>query len=452
MTAVRRRRRQKPAREAALIVLYNVDTRKAFADLQLTKVLAQEELDARDAALAVEIVNGTLRWRGRLDWILAGYVKAGLDTIPAWILNILRMGLYQIFFLDRIPGHAAVDESVKLARRYGHSGTAGLVNAVLRRALKDGPAAYDPFTMIQDPSEALAVATSHPQWLVNRWVERYGEEEARKLLEANNRTPATGIRVNAMRTDRETLRRALADRGVAVEAGAFSRITLRADEGFVPRDVPEFEEGQFFIQDESETLVVELLAPEAGETIVDLCAAPGGKTCHIQETRGSEGFVVAADAQANRLGRIAENLRRMRLEHVGVVCADGRSLALSRPVDRVLVDAPCSGLGVLARRADARWRKTPRSLQNLLGLQAELLRSGANLVRPGGVLVYSVCSNEPEEGSAHVRKFLRENPGFSLEDASGYLPEGLAQEGCLQILPHRHRLDGAFAARMKRIT
>ncbi len=440
----------KSAREIALNTLYHVDTRKAFADLLLSRDLRSGALDPRDAALATELVNGTLRWRGRLDWVLGRYVRAGLDTLTPWVLNILRLGLYQILFLDRVPPHAAVDECVTLAKKYANPGAAGLVNAVLRKILREGAGAPDPEQILTDPDEAMAVAYSHPAWLVARWRRRLGDEETRSLLLADNRPALVGLRVNPQKTDRETLRRALAARGIEAEAAPYSRLALRVTGNIAFAGLPEFEEGHFLVQDESETLVGELLAPEPGETVLDLCAAPGAKATQIQEGRGSQGFLIAVDIQRNRLARVVENIQRMGVGNVGLICADGRSLGLARPVDRVLVDAPCSGLGVLGRRSDARWRKTEASMRALLPLQKALLEAGAGHLRPGGVLVYSVCSMEPEEGFRHIESFLAAHPAFEMESAEAFVPSEVVAEGCLLLYPHRHGTDGAFAARLRR--
>jgi 16S rRNA (cytosine967-C5)-methyltransferase len=445
-----RRTEPKTAREVALYVLYHVDTRRAFADLLLTQSLKQGALDPRDAALATELVNGTLRWRARLDWTLEQYVRPGLDTLPPWIRNVLRLGLYQILFLDRVPPHAAVDESVKLARVHGHSGTAGLTNAVLRKILKEPRPLPDPERVLPDRIEALSIAYSHPQWLVERWHRRLGDEETRALLIAENQAPDVCLRVNTARTDRETLRRALEEQGVQVEPGRWSRLTLRLKSHVIPAQLPGFSQGHFFIQDESETLVGDLLGALSGETVLDLCAAPGGKSTHIQESRESRGTVIAVDPDAKRGSRISENAARMGLQGVEVVIADGRQFALAHPVDRVLVDAPCSGLGVLGRRADARWRKTDASLRAMLPLERDLLEAGARWVKPGGVLVYSICSFEPEEGPTLVKAFLADHPEFTRQDAAEFLPPETVTDGCLLLLPHRHGTDGAFAVRMRR--
>jgi 16S rRNA (cytosine967-C5)-methyltransferase len=275
-------------------------------------------------------------------------------------------------------------------------------------------------------------------------------DETRELLLADNRPTPIGLRVNPLRTDRETLRRALLARGVEVEAAPYSRLSLKVTGNLVLAGLPEFEQGHFFIQDESETLVAELVGAEPGETVLDLAAAPGGKATQIQESRGSRGFLVASDAQMNRLGRVRENMARMGVRNMGIVCADARELALARPVDRVLVDAPCSGLGVLARRTDARWRKTEASMRALLPLQKEMLAAAAKHVKPGGVLVYSVCSTEPEEGMKQIENFLSHHPGFEREDAADFVPAEVVTDGCVLLYPHRHGTDGAFGARMRR--
>ena len=447
--AARRGGRPRTARDIALNVLYHVDSRRAFADLQINRNLKTGALNPRDVALVTELVNGTLRWRERLDWVLGGQVKAGIDSLSPWVLNVLRMGLYQILFLDRIPHHAAVDESVKLATRYANPGAAGLVNAVLRRTLRDGegPAPQD---VIDDPIKGAAIEWSHPRWMAERWWERFGPKSTMALMEANNRRPATCIRANVLKTDRETLRRALVSQDIEVESCTYSRTSLNVTGSFSPTSVPEFDQGLFFVQDESESLVAALLDPKPGETVLDLCAAPGGKTTHIQELRNNEGRLIAVDAQENRLKRVQENVSRLGIRGVETICAEGQDLNLDSQVDRVLVDAPCSGLGVLARRADARWRKTPDIIPQMAAIQQELLEAAASHLKPGGTLVYSVCSNEPEEGEMLIGQFLSDHKDFSLTDAPQILPAETVVDGFLQMFPHLQGTDGAFAARLRR--
>lgn len=442
-------RAPKTARELALEALYAVDRRHAFSDRLVHKLLAENPVSERDAALVTMLVRGTTRMRGRIDKLLDHYVKVGLDALPPWIQNVLRLGVYQIVYLDKVPPSAAVDESVKLARQHGHPGTVGLVNAVLRRVAAERDRLPRPD--LNDPSPtALADFYSHPLWLVERWVRRFGVEETRLLLEANNDPPPVTLRVNERRESAGVIRRRLQADDVDVMPGLFHEGTLRVRGDMVPARDPGFDLGHFIVQDESESLVVDLMAPTAGEFVVDLCAAPGGKTTQLAELVGPEGFVLAVEAQRGRLPRLRENVVRMQFQNIGIVQADGATLRLTRAADRVLVDAPCSGLGVLAKRADARWRKTEASIRQVVELQEQLLAAGAALVKPGGTLVYSVCSFEPEEGSRMVERFLAARPDFERVDAATILDPAVVEEGNLLTLPHRHRMDGAFAARLVR--
>lgn len=436
-------------REVALEALYAVDRRHAFSDRLLHRLLREHPMEPRDAALITNVVRGTLRWRGRIDAILEHYVKIGLDALPAMIQNILRMGVFQIVYLDRIPDSAAVDESVKLARKFGHPGTAGLVNAVLRKIVREKGSLPEP-RLGEDPAPALAALYSHPEWMVRRWLLRFGLDETKELLTANNTPPPVTVRANPLRESRANLLERLHGLNLEAEAGAYHAGSIRVLGDFVPTAVQSFHDGFFTIQDESESLVVDLLTPKPGETIIDLCAAPGGKTTQIAPLVGPRGRVLAVEVQKGRLKPLVENKSRMRLANIDLVVADGLTLNVRRPVDRVLVDAPCSGLGVLAKRADARWRKTEAGLRQVSALQESLIKAGAALVRPGGVLVYSVCSMEPEEGKRVVERFLNDAPGWRLEDAGAFLPAEVVEDGMLLTLPHRHKMDGAFAARLIR--
>ncbi|MDZ4804477.1 MAG: 16S rRNA (cytosine(967)-C(5))-methyltransferase RsmB [Candidatus Eisenbacteria bacterium] len=447
-----RKRREpipKSPREVALEALYAVDRRHAFSDRLLHKLLRDHPMDPRDAAMVTNIVRGTLRWQGRIDGLLNHFIKIGLDALPPMIQNILRMGVFQMLYMDRIPPSAAVDESVKLAKKFGHPGTAGLVNAVLRKMVVEKDNLPEP-RLGDNPAPALATIYSHPEWMVSRWLRRFGLDETRELLDANNTPPPVTIRVNPNRTTRDEFLKRLHDMDLTAEIGEHHANTIRVNGDFAPASVSSFHEGLFTVQDESESMVVDLLGPKPGELVVDLCAAPGGKTSQISELVGKKGLVIAVEGQKGRLKPLCENQTRMALTNAALVLADGRNLVLNKPVDRVLVDAPCSGLGVLAKRADARWRKTEASVRSIAVLQAELLKAGAALVRPGGVLVYSVCSMEPEEGDQQIKRFLAEHPDWQLDDAAAHLPAVMVTDGMMLILPHRHKMDGAFAARLLR--
>jgi 16S rRNA (cytosine967-C5)-methyltransferase len=435
-------------REAALKILHAADTRSAFSDRLLDGAHARTNQDPRDQALMHELVKGTLRWRGRLDHVLDALVHIGLSQVQPWIKNILRMGAYQILFLDRVPVHAAVDESVKLAHEYGHAGTAGLVNSVLRKLAEQKDTLALP---TGDDAASLAAWGSHPQWIVERWLERFGPEATRALLLADNRTVPVGLRVNLLRGTRDQLIAKLASAGVTATPAKYSPDLVWAEANTAPGSLALFKQGQCTAQDESEALVSRLVAPQATERILDLCAAPGGKCTHLAELMADDGEVWAMERNEARVLSLQGNVDRLGTHSVHVVQGDGRTYTFPMPFDRVLVDAPCSGLGVLARRADARWRKEPVMLDDMPPIQLELLAAGGRRARPGGVLVYSVCSFEPEETTEVVEDFLAENPQFVLESAAGLLPEAVVDEhGFMRVYPHVHGCDGAFAARFRR--
>ena len=435
-------------REAALRILHAADTRSAFSDRLLEGAHLRGGPDPRDQALMHELVKGTLRWRGRLDWALDSLVHVGFGQLPPWVRNVLRMGAYQILFLDRIPPHAAVDESVKLATKYGHPGTAGLVNSVLRR-LVEGKDALE-FPSGDDP-DSLAVWGSHPVWMVERWLEDLGPVTARELMSANNRAARVGLRVNTLRGTREALLERLAADGVEASPAGLSPDLVWVDSHHAPGTLAAFREGLCTVQDESEALVGRLVDPRPHERVLDLCAAPGGKCTHLAERMTDEGEVWAVERNESRMPSLVSSIERLGVHSVHVVQGDGRTYVFPMPFDRVLVDAPCSGLGVLGRRADARWRKGPEVLREMPPIQLELLVAGGRRARPGGVLVYSVCSFEPEETTDVVERFLRQNPQFVIESAAELLPAAaLGEDGFMRLLPHVHGCDGAFAARFRK--
>ena len=435
-------------REAALRILHAVDTRSAFSDRLLDGAHARGGPDERDQALLHELVKGTLRWRGRLDWTLDKLVHVGFAKLQPWIRNILRIGAYQILFLDRVPAHAAVDEAVKLANKYGHPGSAGLVNGVLRRLVDEKDQLAPPGG---DDPESLAAWGSHPRWLVDRWLSRFGVGGTRALMLADNRPARVGLRVNRLRGTREQLIERLKGEGVGSSPARWSPDLVWLEDHLPIGRLAALREGWCTAQDESEALVTLLLAPQPHERILDLCAAPGGKCTHIAERMGDEGEVWAMELAEGRLPTLEATVARLGTHAVHVVQGDGRNYPFPMPFDRVLVDAPCSGLGVLARRADARWRKGPDILAEMPDVQVALLAAGGRHARPGGVVVYSVCSFEPEETVDVIERFLDQNLGFVLESVAGVIPDELVDEqGFMLLLPQVHGCDGAFAARLRR--
>ncbi|PTX61220.1 16S rRNA (cytosine967-C5)-methyltransferase [Melghirimyces profundicolus] len=447
--------RRKTARDVALDVLMAVEERGAYSNLLLNDALTKSGLSSRDRGLATELVYGTIQRRNTLDWILNGLVKKGVTSLEPWVRHLLRMGIYQLRYLDRIPGRAAVHETVRMAKERGHRGVSGLVNGVLRSYQRR----RREWTLPEDPEtpEKLALATSHPEWMVRRLMEVYGKETARAVLEAGNRPPRTAVRVNPLKSDRETVARLLSEQnpGMEVEASPLSSQGLILKGGGNPARGLLFREGWVTIQDESSMLVSEVVDPRPGERVLDGCAAPGGKTGHLGERMKNEGVLFSCDLHPHKIRLIEDQVRRLGLTIVEARRADLRELPGNvEPFDRVLLDAPCSGLGVIRRKPDIKWSKEPREVASLTSLQAQLLDAAAELVVPGGTLVYSTCTLEPKENAEQVSAFLERHPEFrpdgSLEDR---LPEAVREkalrgEGWVQILPHHFDSDGFFIARM----
>ncbi|MDR7402630.1 MAG: 16S rRNA (cytosine(967)-C(5))-methyltransferase RsmB [Armatimonadota bacterium] len=438
-----------PAREVAAQVLARVDSTGAYSTLLLHHALARAGLGPADAALATEIVQGTLRWQARVDWTLAAVVRYPLAELPPPIRAILRASVYQLLFLDRVPAHAVVSDAVTLARAHGHAGVAALVNAVLRRVAARGER-----PLPEDPIGRLAIEYSHPRWLVERWVQRLGPEETAQLCRANNTPPPLAVRVNVLARTPDEVAAQLASTGVRVQPTVLAEgLILDGPAGPRRRLV---EEGILMVQDLGAMLVTHLLDPQPGETIIDACAAPGGKTTHIAERQGDRGRIIACDVHPGRLDLVRRRAQGRGLRSIEVVVADARALGARWPeaADRVLLDAPCSGLGVVRRRPEIKWRVRPADLPAHAARQLEMLRGACGAVRPGGVLLYSVCTTEPEEGPDVVAQFLRAHPDF-VPDPDLPVPPGLPSggdpPGSLTLWPHRHGTDGFYIARMRRL-
>ncbi len=454
------------ARKLALAILKRVEA-GAFA-APLLQALDREGLDARDCALVTELVYGTLRRRLYLDHVLAGCSSRPTAGIDSDVRRILHLGLYQLLFLDRVPDHAAVSEAVSMAKQAGGrraAGPAAFVNAVLRAVAshRDRVPAPPRARPGQDPAAALSIAYSQPAWLVERWLRRFGAEEAERLLEAQNHPAPVALRVNRLRLSAEEAAGRLAGEGVRTRPSARLPEFLLVEEG-VPQRARAYHEGLFYIQDEASGLVARLAEaglPDRGAFVLDACAGPGGKTLALVEAVGRSGLVVGSDLRPGRLRRLVENARRLRLSGWAVVAVDldrgGSPFLPGVRFDAVLLDAPCSGTGVIRRHPELRYRLGPADIPRLSALQARLLERCAGLVRPGGRLVYSVCSLEREEGAEVIRGFLRGRPDFVLEDPREELPEAARTvvgvepgETWLETLPHRDGLDGFFAARLRR--
>ena len=430
-------------------VLERVEADAIFADIALERELTARRLPARDAALATELAYGTLRWQRYLDWILAPHSRRRLESLDPRVRVILRVTAYQIAFLERVPAFAAVNDAVTLAPRT--PGVRAFVNAVLRSFARRDPREREPAPP-RDPIDALATRCSFPTWLAERWVARYGREDAEALMRALNERPPLTLRTNTLRITRDALARRL-----ETEEGLAWRTTPLAPEGLVvgpggaPGEWRAFADGSCAVQDEASMLVARLLAPEPGSTVADVCAAPGTKTTHLAELMGDRGRVLAFDRDPARLTRVREAAARLGITIIDT--RDGPVEALApgfcTACDRVLVDAPCSNLGVLRRNPEVKWRRQPSDL--LLGSrrQSEILATAATMVKPGGRLVYATCSLEPEENEAVVRTFLAAHPDFATDPPDTF-PLPLDVDGWLRCLPHRQGTDGFAAVRFRR--
>jgi 16S rRNA (cytosine967-C5)-methyltransferase len=442
------------ARLVAARVLDRVESARAYADLALHAVLHDDRLSVRDRAFATELVYGTLRWRGRLDFALATCCDRPLPELEPAVLTLLRLGAYQLLFLS-VPPRAAVDESVRCAQAMGWARASGLVNAVLRRLARKRETLPFP-ELATEPLAHLVHALSMPEWIAQRWLSALGAEEAAALARASNETPPLSARANPLVNTRAQLLAELALRWTGAKLAEHAPLALSLGHGLDPGSDPAFREGRFTIQDEASQLVVELLDPQPGEAVLDLCAAPGAKTTGIAERVGAAGLVVACDRNQRRLDLVGRAVRRLELANVHLAQADGtRPLGgLPRaPFARVLVDAPCSGLGTLRRNPDARWRLRPADPASLAEVQRALLENAARSVMPGGALVYSTCTLLSEENEAVVAAFLAQHPEFSLS-ARAELPAAVRPfveaDGFMRTWPQRHGTDGFFAARLRR--
>lgn len=429
------------AREAALRILaggmWNDDGREA----------ALKGLEERDRALASAIAAGAVRMRGAIDYFLAQLLHQDLSLLPPGVMNLLRAAVFQIRWLDRVPDWAVVNESVELARRIGGGRYQGLVNAVLRRFIREGGDMPLP-SLETEPVRGLAVRHSFPEWLVARWLERYGIGEAAELLESCNRTAPLVLRTCP--SGRETLAESLRGGGVSFRPGLYAPGALVLESGANPARLPGYGEGLFYVQDEAAMLVGLLAAPGQNDLVLDLCAAPGGKATHLAELAGDGATVAAAEPAPVRLAVLRRNIRRLKIDNVFGVAADSLHPPFRR-ADLVLCDVPCSGTGVLRRKPDLRWRIKAGDLISLPALQADILNAAADCVRQGGALVYSTCSLEPEENRAVVLSFLQRRKDYRLQNAREYLSETVAsQDGFLETMPHRHGVDGVFGARLVR--
>jgi 16S rRNA (cytosine967-C5)-methyltransferase len=444
------------ARTKALDVLIRRTKRGSPLD-PLFDVLVMKDplLTDLDKAFVREIVYGVMRWQGRLDWVIATYSRISPPKMERVVINILRMAAYQLLFMDRIPPHAAVDESVKLAKMMGKEDAAPFVNGILR-GIAEGRKEV-PFPDLKtDPINHISTYYSHPPWLVRRWITQWGIEETIALCQANNQIPPFTVRVNTLKGSRKVAIQRLQDQGVEVKPTHFSPVglILKAPPPIAPWKF--FQEGWFQVQDEASQLVSYILGPHAGERVLDICAAPGGKTSHLAQLMENQGEILAADISQVKLSLLLDNCRRLGISIVKTQIFDATSPLPIPPetFDRVLVDAPCTGLGTLRRNPDGKWRVKEADITRLQKIQRNILIQAAPMVKSGGVLVYGTCTLTTEENEEVIEPFLSEHKEFRLEHTSAFLPpecEDLVdRRGYFLSFPHSHDTDGFFSVRLRK--
>ena len=438
-------------RKVALTILHQVAADGAYSNIALNNRLKQAQLSALDKGLVTELVYGTLRHQGTLDYILSLFLTKPLNKLPLWILLILRMGLYQLRYMDKIPDSAAINESVKLAKKYGHQGTAGLVNGTLRNIVRNPEKIIFP-----DPeksaAEYISAYYSHPLWLVERWLAEYGFEDTVALCRYNNEASGVSLRCNTLKISPNELLDCLQENGAEAVRGNF------ADEAVLLENIKKSKlsqliaDGLVYPQHQSSMLPALALSPTEGSRVIDACAAPGGKTTHLAQLMNNKGEIRAFDVFEHKVKLIDDNCRRLGIDIVKTSVADSRKLPaeLDDWADFALVDAPCSGLGVLRIRPDARWQKTPDTIKEMADIAHDILNCVAKKVKVGGYILFSTCTIAHEENQDTADKFLAEHPNYKAVPIVD-MPNMIYENSPFwQILPQKHGIDGFYLAKFQR--
>lgn len=438
-------------RGIAVKILNRVDRTDAYLDKLLEIEIKNSELSGPDKSLLFEIVHGVMRWLGRIDWILNGFYKGQFSKCIPNVKNALRVALYQILFLDKVPDYAAVNEAVEFVKKLQGQKSADLTNAVLRSIIRSKNAINYPNSE-EDVVNYFSAYYSHPSWLVKRWVARYGREFTEQLLISNNNKPYLAIRVNNIKTNIEELKTLLNKVDLKFSQGKYNDEFLRLQNLTNITDWEYFTKGYFSVQDESTGIPCKLLDVKSGMRVLDLCSAPGGKTAFLADMMNNEGEIIAIDRYESRLKILSKNLDRLGVKNVQTIVVEAEAYETEQLFDRVLIDAPCSGLGTLTKKPDIKWKRDLGDIRKIVNIQYDLLKKGGSLLKPGGILVYSTCTIEPEENFEIVKKFLDEEPGFKLLNAKDFINEELTDSnGCVQTYPNVHQIDGSFAAKLQKL-
>lgn len=434
-------------RGTSVKILNRVERTDSYLDKLIDNELRSGEFNDFDKALLTEIVHGVLRWQSKLDWVLNGFFHGNFSKAEVTVRNTLRAALYQILFLDKVPDHAAVNEAVEFIKRVRSEKAGGLVNGVLRNIIRNKEGIHYPDVQ-NDAALYLSTMYSYPLWMVRRWMNRFGFYETEKLVEAQNHKPGLTLRVNTLKTSVEDFMKMFDLHNISYERSAYLPTFLRTATLANISQTEIFRRGFFTVQDESAGIAATLLDVQSGERVIDLCSAPGGKTTFFGETMKNQGTIVAVDKYHTRLSLVKTGCERLGITNVEYEAGDGATFE-SAPADKIIIDAPCSGLGVLSKKPDIKIKRELRDIIEVVGIQSSLLENGARLLRSGGAMVYSTCTIEPEENFNVIKKFLEQHSEFSIDHASKYLPPAIVHaDGYVETFPHRHGIDGSFAVRM----
>ncbi len=440
-------------RNIALKILIDVNTKGAYSNLAINKYL-NSQITMQDEKFIRKLVYGVLENRLYIDCVISRFSKIKLIKISPVILEILRMGVYQIIFMESIPDRAAINEGVNLAKKYSHKGTYGYVNGVLRNISRNKNTLLD--IDKKDKAQYISIKYSHPKWLVDRWIREYGEEFTEKLCAVNNTSPKLNIRVNSLKIDKDKLKDILVNKGYKVKETIYARNGLIIENPIKITELDEFKKGLFTIQDESSMLVGQIMDPEENSFVLDLCSAPGGKATHIAQIMNNKGKIVCGDIYEHKLKLIENNKKRLDISIIETTKMDATILNKKyiSKFDYCLVDAPCSGLGLIRRRPEIRWNRKLEDIKFLKELQYKILSNASKYVKCKGEIVYSTCTIEKEENIELINKFLKNNKNFKLVDFSKKICrlEGIptCNKGFIQLFPHIHDTDGFFIAKFRK--
>lgn len=434
-------------------ILVDVNKNGAYSNKSIEKHL-NKSISSQDENLIRELVYGVLENKIYIDYVLSKASKIKVKKIHFQIIEILRSAIYQIIFMDKIPDSAAVNEAVNLAKKFGHKGTIGFVNGVLRSIVRD----KDEFSKvdIKEKSKYISTKYSHQEYMVNRWIKNFGEDFTEDLCRSNNTRPLLNIRVNTLKTTREELLILLEDKDYIVLKTKYAKDGLIITNPFRITENEEFKKGFFTIQDESSMLVGQIANPKKGSLILDMCAAPGGKSTHLAQLMKNKGKILSRDIFEHKIDLIKENNRRLGISNIEVQLYDALKLdeSLINKVDYCLIDAPCSGLGLIRRKPEIKINRSEKDIMDLVHLQKQLINIGKEYVKPSGILIYSTCTIEPEENILLINEFLEENKDFklvSINDEFQYKEDlHTLDSGYIQLFPNIHNTDGFFIAKMKR--